>query len=136
MRAKSLNRPTTVFRLVRPVCSVPMLSSNTSSNSDGVSDLARRRLSIGDPQRKQRIFQLVGEPARQFPPRGYALGLDEAIALLGKLTGHRRERTRQSADLTGRLTPLRPVRPTRPSATARAASASSSTGRVTRAATT
>ena len=39
-------------------------------------------------QRKKRVFQFVRQPARQFPPSGHALGLNQPLALLGQLPGH------------------------------------------------
>ena len=35
----------------------------------------------GELEREERIFQLMGEAAGEFAPGGYALGLDETLAL-------------------------------------------------------
>src|SRR5262249_17954627 len=56
----------------------------------------------GDLQRKERILQLVGQAASQFPPRSYALALHQALPLRNQLLGHLVEGGGQLADFVFR----------------------------------
>jgi hypothetical protein len=51
-------------------------------------------------RRKQRILQLVRQPARQFAPRRYPLGLNQALALICQLLRHRVEGARELLDFS------------------------------------
>src|SRR5579885_985629 len=53
----------------------------------------------GDLEGEERVLELVGQAAGEFAPGRYALRLNQAIALFGKLPGHLVEGFGQSADL-------------------------------------
>src|SRR5205823_10169954 len=56
----------------------------------------------GNPQREQRILQLVGEAPGQLAPGRDALGLHETLALIHELRRHAVEGRRQLANLARR----------------------------------
>ena len=87
-----------------PPAASPCFRGTLRRTASGCSRRARCRFSMVICSGKQRILQLVRQPARQFAPGRDALGLNGAVALLDQLLGHLVEGAGQIADLIAECT--------------------------------